>query len=45
MTSSRKSALVAGLLFVVADVAGFLTFPMLTSTAAPDYLAQVAGSP
>lgn len=43
MTSSRKSALVAGLLFVVADVAGFLTFPMLASTAAPDYLAQVAG--
>lgn len=43
MTSSRKSALVAGLLFVVADVAGFLTFSMLASTAAPDYLAQVAG--
>lgn len=43
MTSSRKSALVAGLLFVVADGAGFLTFPMLAATAAPDYLARVAG--
>ncbi len=39
MTTHRQSALVAGSLFVVADVAGFLTFSPLATLNSPDYLA------
>lgn len=43
MMAHRQSALAAGLLFVVADVAGFLTFGPLAILASPDYLATIAG--
>ena len=39
--SSRKAALVAGLLFIVADVAGFAGDALLRSFSGPDYLTQL----
>jgi hypothetical protein len=38
----RKNALGAGVLFVIADIAGFLTVPFLGFLNNPDYLAKVA---
>ena len=42
MNSNRKNALGAGVLFVIADIAGFLTFPFLGFLNNPDYLIKVA---
>ncbi len=44
MDTSRKNTLGAGILFVIADIAGFLTFAFLGAANGPDYLAQVAGN-
>ena len=38
MNTNRKNALGAGILFVIADIAGFLTFAFLGSVNNPDYL-------
>ena len=41
MNTHRKNALGAGILFVIADIAGFLTFPFLGFLDKPDYLIKV----
>lgn len=41
MNTHRMNALSAGILFVVADIAGFLTFPFLGFLDNPDYLIKV----
>ncbi len=41
MNTNRKNALGAGILFVIADIAGFLTFAFLGSVNNPDYLIKV----
>jgi len=38
MNTNRKNALSVGILFVIADIAGFLTFPFLGFLDNPDYL-------
>ena len=40
-SSSRRAALIAGLLFIVADVAGFAGDALLRSFSGPDYLTQL----
>src|SRR5512133_2015619 len=40
-SSSRRAALVAGLLFIVADVAGFAGDALLRSSSGPDDLPQL----
>jgi hypothetical protein len=42
MNSDKKNALGAGVLFVIADIAGFLTFPFLGFLNNPDDLIKVA---
>lgn len=42
MDTNRKNAFIAGGLFVIADIAGFLTFPFLGFLNNPDYLMKVA---
>ena len=41
MNTHRMNALSAGILFVIADIAGFLTFPFLGFLDNPDYLIKV----
>ena len=40
MNANRTNAIGAGILFVIADIAGFLTFPALGFLDNPDYLVQ-----
>ena len=42
MNTNRKNALGAGVLFVIADIAGFLSVPLLGIVNNPDYLIKVA---
>jgi len=42
MNTHRKNALGAGILFVIADIAGFLSIPFLGFLNNPDYLIKVA---
>jgi hypothetical protein len=42
MDANRKNALSAGVLFVIADIAGFLCFPLVGFLNNPDYLIKVA---
>ncbi len=42
MNTNRKNALGAGILFVIADIAGFACIPFLGFLDNPDYLIKVA---